>query len=162
MIIYSLSRKCILSLANLEVTSVLHKFLCKKNMKWTHFMLLHFYSLSYLHMKFHRQNQFSCLCTKCLKFLKLKDSSSLSFKCWKQFPTVNTFAMDDVRKNFNNGGRQWIQFALGSFSKSVTPLSTHSLLDSSLFLSLFFFESKRFQLSRTEMWSVWSFVVWFT
>ena len=88
--------------------------------------------------------QFSFLRTKCLKFLKLKDSSSLNFKCWKQFPTVNTFAMDDVRKNFNNGGRQWIQFALGSFSKSVTPLSTHSLLDSSLFLSLFFFESKTF------------------
>ena len=88
--------------------------------------------------------QFSCLRTKCLKFLRLKDSSSLSFKCWKQFPTVNTFATDDVRKNFNNGGRQWIQFALGSFSKSVTPLSTHSLLDSSLFLSLFFFESKTF------------------
>ena len=119
------------------------------NMKWKHFMLLHFYSLSYLPMKFHRQNQFSCLCTKRFKFLKLKDSSSLSFKCWKQFPTVNTFAMDDVRKNFNNGGRQWIQFALGSFSKSVTPLSTHSLLDSSLFLSLFFFESNWAELRGT-------------
>ena len=45
------------------------------------------------------------------------------------------------------GWRQWIQFALGSFSKSVTPLSTHSLLDSSLFLSLSFLW---IQLSRTE------------